>query len=166
MGFSIRGIGVPDGSIDTAKLANNAVTNDKLADGSVDPTKATTELASDSFAGTEVPQTITGTGPTSVYDLKFHTGTAAAIDYKKFTYRALLKSSLVTNTVTIQVYIDSTPYGVGETTTSLTSVVVGEADIDISGLSSGNHTLEVYLSNSDGAESATIEQFDLYLSKK
>lgn len=166
MGFNFRSGSVPDGSITSAKLADGSVITAKIAPSAVDTTKVTTDLATESFLGSEATVSITGTTETQAGDFNFITGTSSADNWKKLSYSIKLASDNAAHTATAKIYIDTVQYGTTQTTTSTSPVIKSEFDLDISALSAGSHHFELKLLNSDPAGITTVTQTDVYLGKK
>ncbi len=157
MPINLRGPAiVADGSITTAKLADNAVT----------ALKVSTDLATESFFGVE--QTIANTGnvETSVADFNFISAADNTSNWKKLSYKIKLNTDNGSNTATFKIYVDTVLYGTGVTTISTSPVILTETDLDISALSAGSHHVELKLNNSSVSGISTLTQIDIFLGKK
>lgn len=176
MAINFRGVGsVPDGSITSAKLADNAVTTNKLADDAVstvkiqndavNTTKVSADLGIQHFLGYETDLSVTGTTETSVGEFNFTKSGTTTENWLSFGYAASLKSSNVSNTATINFYIDTVLIAT-DGTTSTTYFFSEDDSIDISSLTTGVHKVEVKLVNDTVGETATINKLDVYLGKK
>ena len=157
MPINLRGsTTVADGSITTAKLADNAVTIAKVS----------TEIATESFFGSEQSILNTGNVETSVADLNFIKAIDNTSNWQKLSYKIKLNTDNASNTATFKIYVDTVLYGSGVTTVSTTPVVLSEVDLDISALTAGSHHIELKLNNSSVSGVTTLSQIDLYLGKK
>jgi len=166
MAFNYRSGTPADGSITSAKLADGSVITQKLAPSAVDVTKVTTDLATESFLGSEASIFVTGTVETQAADFNFTTGTSNADNWKKLSYSIKLASDNVSHTASAKIYIDTVQYGTTQTTTSITPVIKSEFDLDISALSAGSHHFELKLLSDNAVGTATVSQTDVYLGKK
>lgn len=196
MPINLRSNSVPDGSITNAKLADNsvsstklqansvidtkiatdavtnskiaadAVTTTKIANDAVSIAKVSTEVATESFFGSEQTIYNLGTTETSVADFNFIKASDTTSDWKKLSYKIKLNVDNASDTGTFKIYVDTVLYGTGVTTQSLTPVVLGEVDLDISGLSTGSHHVELKLDNDSPTGTTTLTQVDIYLAKK
>lgn len=168
MGFNFRAPSaiVADGSITSAKLADGAVITSKIAPNAVDTTKVTTDLATESFLGSEVSIFVTGTTETQAADFNFTTGISSADNWKKLSYSIKLASDSSSHNASAKIYIDSVQYGTTQTTNSVTPVIKSEFDLDISALSAGSHHFELKLLSDNALGTSTVSQTDIYLGKQ
>ena len=154
-----------DAVIDT-KIAANAVTTTKIQDSAVSIAKVSTEVATESFFGSEQMIPNLGDTETSVADFNFIKASDNTSNWQKLSYKIKLNVDNASDTGTFKIYIDTVLYGSGTTTQSITPVVLNETDLDISALTAGSHHVELKLNNDSPTGTTTLTQIDIYLAKK
>lgn len=165
MPFNFRGSTPADGSITEAKLANNAVTTAKIAPDAVTTDKVTADLATQHFLGTETELVHTGVTETTVGEFHFQKSSNPNENWKTIGWSGTKKSSVGTNTVDLNLYIDGN-VTLSTGTTSTTYVTFEDDGFNISALADGEHFVELKIANSQALESGYLGRFDIYLSKK
>ena len=149
-----------------ATVADGSITTAKLADGAVTVNKASVELATEEFFGSEQVIPNLGNVETSVADFNFIKASDTTSNWKKLSYKIKLNVDNVSDTGTFKIYVDTVLYGVGTTTQSTTPVVLSEVDLDISALTVGSHHIELKLNNTSPTGTTTLTQVDIFLGKK
>ncbi len=187
MGINFRGpAAIPDGSITNAKLANNAVdstkladnavidtkiasnavTNAKIANDAVTPSKVTQSIATTHFTGTEGEYSSLGTTPFSVWEFNFTKDTTGEMDnWVKAGFSVNLKSTSGSATSTAELFIDNVSYG-SVSNMSTVYATAGITDRNISALAAGLHKAELRIYSDSPSESAFVNAWDVFLSKK
>lgn len=147
-------------------VADGSITTAKLADGAVTIAKSSTELATESFFGSEQVIPNTGNVETSVADFNFIKANDSTSNWQKLSYKIKLQSDSGSNTASFKLYIDTVSVGAGTTTTATSPTLLSETDLDISSLIAGSHHVELKLLNSSAVGITTLSHVDLYLGKK
>lgn len=152
-------------SVSTVKLQTNAVSTVKIQNDAVSTDKVTADIGTQHFFGFEGILTHTGTTETSVAEFNFTKSSTPTESWKSLGYAITAYSDVITNTVTVKVYIDTVLFTT-DGTASITPFFLEEAGVDISALANGNHFVEVKLTNSEVGGIATISKTDIFLGKK
>ncbi len=156
---------ISSNAVTEAKIADTAISTNKLANNAVSVAKVTQDIVTQHFFGSEIELSNTGISETGVGEFNFLTSANNNENWKRLGYAVKIKTNDVAHTATAKLYIDSVQYGSDINSTSLTYENKLGADIDISGLSAGNHLFEIKILSSNAAGITSIGQIDIYLGK-
>ncbi len=148
------------------EVADGAVTSAKIADGAVTTAKVVSDLKKHHYVGDEQDVFITGTTEKGIKRFLFIKN-SSTFDFKTAIICATVKTSNVSATATLKVYIDLPDNNINENyeiinnptpnltlTSTSTTFEVKTGSIDISELNSGRHSVFISLVSTDAAQTA------------
>lgn len=152
-----------DSAVIESKLANLAISTGKLQDNVVTLAKANNDIRVSHFAGDESEVSITGTTEVSVKELGFVKN--ALYNCTDVRFIAAMKTSDVSYTATLKVYIDAEGTERLSLTSTATDYELKSGTFDVSDLTNGKHSMIIKLASSDAAGTAYNELVDVLVVK-